>query len=77
MPSKVTPTHGVPIKQLTCVQTLCQVFNIQPTFKTQLSEIHKLLRVYLTFPVTTSMVERKISALQRIKTYLRSSMSLA
>ena len=54
---KVTSMHGVPIKQVTCVQTLCQVFNIQPTFETLISEIHKLLRVYLTIPVTTSMVE--------------------
>ena len=74
---KVTPIHGVPIKQVTCIQTICEVFNIQPTFKILSLEIHKLLRVYLTIPVTTPTAERKFSALQRIKTYLRSSMCQA
>ena len=74
---KVTSMHGVPIKQVTCVETLCQVFNIQPTFKTLLSEIHKLLRVYLTNAVSTSMAERNFSVSQRLKTYLRRSMSQA
>ena len=74
---KVTPMHGIPIKQVTRVQTLCQVFNIQPTFKILLTEVHKLLRIYLTIPVTTSTAERNFSALRRIKTYLRSSMSQA
>ena len=74
---KVTPIHGVPIKQVMCIQTLCEVFNIQPTFKIISLEIHKLLRIYLTIPVTTPTAERKFSALQRIKTYLRSSMCQA
>lgn len=74
---KVTPMHGIPIKQVTRVQTLCQVFNIQPTFKILLTEVHKLLRIYLTILVTTSTAERNFSALRRIKTYLRSSMSQA
>ena len=69
--------HGIPLKQVTCIQTLCEVFNIHPTFKILLSEIHKLLRISLTIPVTTSTAERKFSALRRIKTYLRSSMSQA
>ena len=69
---KVTSIHGVPIKQVTCIQTSCEVFHIQPTFKILLSEIHKLLRIYLTITVTTSIAERNFSALQRIKTYLSS-----
>ena len=62
---KVTPihAHGVPTNQVTRIQTLCEVFNIQPTFKILLSEIHKLLRIYLTIPVTTSTAERNFSAL--------------
>jgi len=51
-----------PIKKLTCVQTLCQVaiFNIHPTFKILLMNLkaHKLLRSYLTLPVTTSTAKR-------------------
>lgn len=74
---KVTPMNGIPIKQVTRIQTICQVFNIQPTFKKLLAEVHKLLRIYLTIPVTTSTAERNFSALRRIKSYLRSSMTQA
>jgi len=74
---KVTPMDGIHIKEVTCVQTLCQVLNIQPSFKILLTEVHKLLRIYLTIPATTSTAGRNFSALQRIKTYLRTSMSQA
>ena len=60
---KVTPMDGIHIKEVTCVQTLCQVLNIQPSFKILLTEVHKLLRIYLIIPVTTSTVERNFSAL--------------
>jgi len=40
--------HGIPIKQVTFVQTLCQVFNIHPTFKTLLMKVHKLITVNLS-----------------------------
>ena len=49
---KVTPMYGIPIKQVTRIQTLCEVFNLQSTFKILLLEVHKLLRIYLTIPVT-------------------------
>ena len=49
---KVTPMYGIPIKQVTRIQTLCEVFNLQSTFKILLSEVHTLLRIYLTIPVT-------------------------
>lgn len=74
---KTTLLDGIPIKQVTRIQTLCQVFNHQSSFKTLLSEVHNLLRIYLTIPVTTSTAERSFSALRRIKTYLRTSMSQA
>ena len=40
-----------------------------------LSEVTKLVRLYLTVPVTTATAERSFSALKRVKTYLRNSMS--
>ena len=43
--------------------------------KDLLSEVHLLLRLYLTFPITSSTSERSFSALRRLFTYLRSSMS--
>lgn len=39
------------------------------------SEVDKLLRIYLTIPVTTAYAERSFSALRHIKTHLRSTMS--
>lgn len=37
--------------------------------------VHKLLKVFATLPVTTSSSERSFSTLKRIKTYLRNTMS--
>ena len=77
---KATPLYSIPIKHVTRIQTLCQVFNNHPSIKILLTEVHKLLRIlriYLTIPVTTSTVEQSFSALRRIKTYLRTSMSQA
>ena len=42
---------------------------------TQLSNVRKLLQLLATIPVTTCCVERSFSALRRIKTDIRSTMS--
>ena len=39
-----------------------------------LTEVHKVLKLYLTIPVTTASSEHDFSALKCIKTYLRNSM---
>jgi len=39
-------------------------------------EIHKLLRILMTVPVTTAQAERSFSKLRVVKTYLRSRMCL-
>ena len=54
---KTTLLDGITIEQVTRIQTLCQVFNNQPSMKILLSEIHNLLRIYLTNSVTTSTAE--------------------
>ena len=51
-------------------------FMWQASFKSMLSEVHKLVLLYLTVPVTTSTAERSFSGLKRIKTCLRNSMRL-
>ena len=38
-------------------------------------EVHKHLRLYLTIPITSSTSERSFSALRRLYTYLRSTMT--
>ena len=70
-----TPLDGIRIREVTRLPTICDVFNEQPTFKRLLTEVHKLLKIYLTIPVTTATAERIFSGLKRIKTYLRNSMS--
>ena len=66
---------GIPMKQVTLVQTLCEVFYQQQSLRTILTEVDKLLKLYLTITVTTASSEHNFSALKRIKTYLRNSMT--
>ena len=43
--------------------------------KIMLSEVDKLLRIFLTAPVSTATAERSFSSLRRLKTYLRTTMT--
>ena len=36
--------NGVPIKEVTQISTICDVFNTQPTLKSFITEIHKLIK---------------------------------
>ena len=45
---KSTPLNGIHIKEVTTISTICDVFNEQPRMKKLLSEIHTLLKIYLT-----------------------------
>ena len=70
-----TKLDGIPVKQVTRVQTLCQIFNAAPFSKSLFNEVDALLKIFLTIPVTTSTAERTFSVLRRIKTYLRATMT--
>ena len=48
--------------------------NSNPSYKQILSEVHKLLRLYLVIPITSATAERTFSVLKRLCTYLRSTM---
>lgn len=63
------------VKKVTSVQTVCDAMNTKETYTSVLSEVHKLLRLYLTIPVTSSTAERTFSVLKRLLTYLRSTMT--
>ena len=63
------------LQEVTQVQSICDVLNEQPGIKKLLTEVHKLIKIYYTIPVTTASAERSFSALKRIKTYLRNSMT--
>ena len=53
------------VRQVTNIKTMRE--------KTLLGEVHKLLRLYLTLPVASSISERTFYALRRLKNYLRST----
>ena len=62
-------------KPIKYIKTICEIFNNSPVYKRSFSEVHILLLIYLTIPVTTATAERTFSVLKRIKTYLRSTMT--
>ncbi|XP_062511832.1 zinc finger MYM-type protein 1-like [Corticium candelabrum] len=66
---------GVPLKKVTNIRTVCQAMKEKLGATGLCSEIHRFLKLFLTIPVTTSTAERTFSALRRIKTYLRLSMT--
>ena len=61
------------IKKVTTVRTLTDAMNKSEIYKGMLSEVDKLLKLFLTLPVTSATAERAFSSLRRIKTFLRSS----
>ena len=63
------------ILEVTRVQTISDVFNENEGIKGLLTEVLKLLKIFLTIPVTTAPAERSLSALKCVKTYLRNSMT--
>ena len=63
------------VSRVTSVRTICEAMNTQNVYKSMLAQVHNLLRLYLTVPITSATSERTFSALRRILTYLRSSMS--
>ena len=67
---------GTPfVKKVTVIHTICEAMNSNNIFKDMLSTVHQLLRLYLTVPITSATSERTFSALRRLLTYLRSSMT--
>ena len=64
-----------PIKKVTTLRTIADAMNKSEIYKGMLSEIHKVLKIYFTFPVTTSTAERSFSSMHRLKTYFRNTMT--
>ena len=62
---------------MTNVRTICDIMSEVGVAKELFSEVFRLLQIFFTLPVTTSTAERTFSALRRLKTYLRSTMSQA
>lgn len=60
------------VRKVTSIRTVCDAL-MEHSYRQMLSEVHKLLRLYLTIPVTSSTSERTFSTLRRLFTYLRST----
>ena len=72
---KTYEEHKMGIKKVTMVKTVCEMFNVCKFPKTMLSEVDKVLRLYLTLPLTSATAERCFSSLRHLKSYLRSTMT--
>ena len=64
------------VTEVTTLQTICEVMNKNDIYKSLLSEVHKLLRLYLTVPVSSATAERTFPALRHLKIFLRSIVRL-
>ena len=65
--------HQLGISRVTSMNTVCEIFNTCGFPKIMLCEVDHLLRIYLTFPLTSSTAERTFS--RCLKSCLRSSMT--
>ncbi len=54
---------------------LHEAMNTQAVYKSMLSEVHNILWLYMTVPITSATSDLSFSALKVVNTYLRSSMS--
>ena len=61
-------------KEVTGVRTTCDAM-CQHANRTVYSAVRKLLRLYLTIPITTSTSERAFSLIRYLLTYIRSTMT--
>ena len=66
---KFVKLNAIPIKEVTQISTICDVFYHQLAFKSFITKVHKLLKLYLTIAVTTASAERNFSALKHAKFY--------
>ena len=57
------------VKRVTSVHTICEAMKSQDVYKSMFSELHKVLRLYLTIPITSATAERTFSTLKRILTF--------
>ncbi|CAF1986455.1 unnamed protein product [Rotaria magnacalcarata] len=73
--SRINKEKKLGLKKITKISTVCELLNAQQLGKSMFYEYCKLITSYLTVPATTVTVERAFSVLNRIKAYLRCTMS--
>ncbi len=72
---KLFNQENIPIKEVTMVSTLHDIMNSRESFKICLPNIHQLLLLYTTAPLSSATAERSFSTMRRLKTWLRASMT--
>ena len=62
--------QGLPIvNKVANIHTICEAMNSEPTIsKIMLSEVHKLLGLYLTIPISSATSQKAISVLKHVLT---------
>ena len=75
LPNLIKIAFNDSVKEVTNIRTIASAMLESEVYQKMLTEIHKLLISYFTFPVTTSTAERSFSSLRRLKTYLRNMMN--
>ena len=60
--------YGFTVKKVTSLNTICEIFNACEFSNTMLNEVHRLLRIYYTIPLTSATSERTFSGLRHLKT---------
>ena len=68
-------TASAEIQQVTTLRTISDAMNQSEIYPRMLAKVDNALKIYYTFPVTTSTAERSFSSLRRLKTFLHSSMT--
>ena len=65
------------IKRVTSIRTIMNIFSSQPhlDLRKVYCNIHTLMKLYLTVPLSNASAERSFSALRRIKSYLRNRLT--
>ncbi|XP_046842007.1 zinc finger MYM-type protein 1-like [Xenia sp. Carnegie-2017] len=61
------------ITEVTRISTIAEIFSAMPSTKKRCSEIHKLIILYYTMPLSSASCERTFSVMHRLKTWLRSN----
>ena len=71
---KLTPAF-MHLKSVSSISTIAELLSSSPLTLGVFSEVVKLVKIFMIIPITTATAERSFSALRRLKTYLRSTMT--
>ena len=77
MLSSVVKSADPGIKRVTSIRTIMNIFRSQPhlDLRKVYCNLHALMKMYLTVPLSNASAERSFSALRRIKNYLRNRLT--